>query len=288
MKSFFVSLFALVALFHASAQVSLDLSFDQDQFLPNEPIRLTVKVTNTSGQKLHLGVDPDWLTFAVESADGFIVVKDHEVPVVEPFDLESSQMAIKHVDLQPCFELGRVGRYKVTAAMRVKAWGLIVNSTSPAHFDVIHGAELWSQAFGVVLSTNAPPEPRKYSLIKANYLHAQLRLYVQVSSGDGGAVYKVTALGPLVSFSMPESQVDRVSELHVLWQTAAQSFSYTVVAPDGSILSQDIYDNFGSRPRLSLDTNGDVVVVGGVRRPRPDELPAVRMPAPAPINPPKS
>ena len=83
------------------------------------------------------------------------------------------------------------------------------STARPIHFDVIHGGELWSQNFGVVVATNAPPEPRKYTLIKANYLREQLRLYVQVSSGDGGQVYKVAALGPLVSFSLPEEQVDR-------------------------------------------------------------------------------
>lgn len=278
MKTLFVSVLALVACFCASAQVSLDLALDQDQFLPDEPVRLTVKITNTSGQQLHLGADPKWLTFNVESQDDFIVVKNNDVPVVDPFDLESSQMAIKHVDLQPYFQIGHAGRYKVTATMRIKEWGLAVNS-APIHFDIIHGAELWSQDFGVLIATNQPPEPRKYSLIKANYLREQLRLYVQVSSGNGALVYKVAALGPLVSFNVPEEEVDRFSQLHVLWQTGAQSFTYAIIAPDGSTISRDTYDNFNSRPRLSVTSTGDVVVLGGVRRHRASDMPAAQLPA---------
>ena len=281
MKTLLVSLLTLVTLVRASAQVKLELALDQDQFLPNEAIRLTVKITNTSGQQLHLGTEPDWLTFNVESEESFIVAKISDVPVVEPFDLESSQLAIKHVDLQPYFQMGRTGRYKVTATMRVKQWSLTVDS-SPIHLDVIHGGELWSQDFGVLVSSNAPPEPRKFTLIKANFLREQLRLYVQVSNGDESRVYKVAPLGSLVSFSSPEEQVDRLSQLHVLWQTGAQSFTHAVIGADGATISRDIFDNFNSRPRLSVTTDGNVVVKGGVRRLKPEEVPFVKTPAPAP------
>jgi hypothetical protein len=280
MKTLLVSLLALVTLARASAQVKMELALDQDQFLPNEAIRLTVKITNTSGQQLHLGAEPDWLTFNVESEESFIVAKVSDVPVVEPFDLESSQLAIKHVDLQPYFQMGRTGRYKVTATMRVKQWSLTVDS-SPIHLDVIHGGELWSQDFGVLVSSNVPPESRKFTLIKANFLREQLRLYVQVSNGDESVVYKVAPLGSLVSFSMPEERVDRLSQLHVLWQTGAQSFTYAVISADGATVSRDTYDNFNSRPRLSVTPDGEVVVKGGVRRAKPGEVPFVKLPAPA-------
>ena len=204
-------------------------------------------------------------------------IRNGEVPVVEPFDLESSQMATKRVDLQPYFAMGKPGRYKVTATVRIKAWSLAITS-APKHFDVINGAELWSQVFGVVVATNAAPEPRKYALVEANYLREQLRLYVEVSTADGAHVFKVAALGPLVSFSAPEAQVDRVSQLHVLWQTGAQSFSYTIVSPDGTMISRDTYENFNSRPRLTVNDSGEVVVKGGVRRSKPTDfdLPGVK------------
>ena len=277
MKTFLVSILALAALCRASAQVSVELGLDQEQFLPNEAVRLAVKITNRSGQPVHLGADASWLTFSVESQEGFVVIRNGEVPVVDEFDLESSQMATKRVDLQPYFVMGKPGRYKVTATVRIKEWSLTVSS-APKHFDVINGAELWSQDFGVMVATNTAPEPRKYALIKANYLREQLRLYLQVASADGAHVFKVAALGPLVSFSSPEAQVDQISQLHVLWQTGAQSFSYTIISPDGSVVSRDIYDNFNSRPRLTVNANGEVVVLGGVRRSRPADLPVVKLP----------
>jgi hypothetical protein len=284
MKILFIAGFTLLAFFRAAGQVSMDLALDQDEFLPNEPIRLAVKITNTSGQQMHLGADPRWLTFSMETADGTVVVKNGEVPVVEEFDLESSQMATKHVNLQPYFQITRPDRYKVIATMHVKEWGLTVNS-APIHFDIIQGAELWSQNFGVVVGTNGPPESRKYTLIKASYLQKQLRLYVQVSSNDSENILRVAALGPLVSFSAPEEEVGRSSQLHVLWQTGAQSFSYVIVGANGTVISRDTYDNYDSRPRLAMTDSGEIIVKGGVRRPKPDETPLVKVPDATPAPP---
>ena len=36
-----------------------------------------------------------------------------------------------------------------------------------------------------MVASNTAPEPRKYTLIQANYLREQLRLYVQIGSGAG-------------------------------------------------------------------------------------------------------
>jgi hypothetical protein len=243
---------------------------------------------------LHLGADANWLTFSVESADGFRVAKNAEVPVVGEFDLDSSKLAIKRVDLQPYFGLTEKGRYHVTATLLIKDWSAKV--VSPAKgFDVIGGVKLWSQDFGVPPPagvTNGAPEIRKYALEKAaledpKYQNSPLRLYVQVGDAAESRVLKVVPIGKMVSFSEPEAQVDRFSNLHVLWQSGASIFTYAVVDPDGGLLRQEIYDYVSARPRLGLNADGEVVVAGGVRRVRPVDLPVVKMPQelPAPARP---
>ena len=277
MKTLFVIGLALLGVFRAAAQVEVELVLDQNDFLPSESLPLAVKITNRSGQQLHLGVDADWLTFNVEAMDGFVVIKNAEVPVTGEFDLETSQLAIKRVDLQPYFSLTKPGRYRVIATLHIKEWGAQIAS-APKMFDVISGAKLWAQDFGVPDGTNAAPDVRKYTLEQANYLKNQLRLYVQVSDAAESVVYKVSALGPMVSFSQPEAQVDRQSRLCVLWQTGAQTFSYAIVNPDGTVASTDYYDNYFSRPRLTITPDGEVAVMGGTRRPKPMELPIVKAP----------
>jgi hypothetical protein len=275
----------LLTLVNTRAQVSVDVVLDQEQFLPSESVPVAVRITNRSGQTLHFGADSGWLTFSVESADGFVVIKNSDVPVSGEFDLDSSQMATKRVDLAPYFVLSQTGRYNIIATVHIREWNSEVASPAKG-FDVINGAKLWSQDFGLPAPpgvTNRAPEVRRYSLIEANYLRSQLRLYVQVSDESEARVFKVSAVGSLVSFSQPEAQLDRLSNLHVLYQSGAQAFTYSVVNPDGNIIRQEMYDYFNSRPRLSVNDSGDIAVVGGVRRVKPAELPQVKPPDEVPM-----
>ena len=271
---------AMPPIFSISAQVTVSLTLDQDQFLPSETLPVAVHITNQSGQPLHLGADPFWLTFSVEAADNFIVVKNSDPPVQGEFELDSSQIATKRVDLAPYFDLKQSGHYKIIATVHLKDWNTDVTSP-PQGFDVIDGAKLSSQVFGVPLPagvTNRLPEVRKYTLEEANYLHSQLRMYVQVSDESGTTIFKVRAIGPMVSFSQPEEQLDRFSNLHVLYQSGARSFIYSVVNPNGDIARQEIYDYLDVHPRLRVGDDGTVAVFGGVRRVMPQALPSVKSP----------
>ena len=270
----------LLPLAGAMAQVSVEVVLDQEQFLPSESIPVSVHIINRSGQTLHLGADANWLNFSVESADGFVVIKNSDVPVIGEFDLDSSQMAIKRVDLAPYFAMSKLGRYNIVATVRIRQWNAEVPSP-PKMFDVINGPKIWSQDFGLPMppgATNGPPEVRRYTLIQANYLRSQLRLYVQVTDASDTRVFKVSAIGPLVSFSQPETKLDRLSNLHVLYQSGARKFSYAVVNPDGLIIRSDVYDYFDTHPRLGVKDNGDVAVIGGVREFKPTDVPQVLPP----------
>jgi hypothetical protein len=265
MKIIFAIALLGLAAFRAAAQVTVELEQDQSQFLPAEPMPLAVKITNRSGQPIHLGADANWITFSIESVDGFVVIKNSEVPVQGAFDLESSQEGIKRVDLAPNFILNKAGRYKVTATMHIPDWTATVTS-APKFFDIVHGATVWSQDFGVRTGTNTAPEVRKFTLEQANYLKFQLRLYVQLSDGDEARVFRTEPLGPMVAFAQPEAQIDPGSHLHVLWQGGAQSFTYCLVNADGKLQRRETYDNFNGRPRLAVTPTGEVIVHGGTRR----------------------
>ena len=283
MKTFFWALvLAALTCLRASAQVKVEVVLEQEQFLPSEAVPVAVRITNRSGQALHLGAEANWLTFNVESADGEIVAKNAEVPVAGEFDLSSSQMATKRVDLAPYFGITKPGRYRIIATVRIKDWRAETTS-APKNFDVITGAKLWSQDFGLPVAagaTNLTPEVRKYTLQKANYLRTQLRLYVEVSDAAEAQVFKVVNIGKTVSFSSPETQLDRHSNLHVLWQSGAAYFTYAVVNPDGGLVQQEVYDNAppGPRPRLNMADDGTVTVYGGVRRVKTEPMPMVKSP----------
>jgi hypothetical protein len=260
------------------AQVTVEVNLEQDQFLPGEALRAAVRVTNRSGQTIHLGAEPDWLIFSVESKEGSVVTKEEEVPVTGEFILESSKAATKRVDLAPYFALDRQGRYSVQATVKIKQWDHQISS-EPKNFNIIHGAALWEQDFGIpraVGSTNESPEVRKYILQQANYLKGRIRLYIRLTDQTGSKTIRVFPIGTLVSFSRPEPQLDKFSNLHVLFANGPQSYSYNVISPDGELQSRQTYEYVGTRPRLQPNDDGSISVKGGVRRVTGDDFPAAQ------------
>jgi hypothetical protein len=133
----------------------------------------------------------------------------------------------------------------------------------------MEGAKFWEQDFGLPKSsdsTDTVPEVRKYVLQQANYLKGKLRLYLRLTDATGTKVFRVVPIGTILSFSRPEPRIDKLSNLHLLYQNWAHSFSYTVFNPDGEVLEQQTYDYVETRPRLFVGEDGRISVQGGVRR----------------------
>jgi hypothetical protein len=256
-----------------SAQMTVQVLTDQDQFLPGEAIPIVARITNRSGQTLKLGRGDGWLKFSMETQGGYVLLKNGEVPVTGEFTLESSEYATVRVNLAPYFQVAKPGRYSITADVSVPEWKRQISS-SPKWIDVIQGAKLWDQEFGVPKATgdtNSAPEMRRYALQEANYLKSRLMLYAQVTDG-AGKINKVVPIGPMISFGQPEPKVDKMSNLHVLYQNGPRSFSYFIINPDGELLAKQTYD-YTTRPHLMADPEGNLTVVGGTRRITRDDVP---------------
>jgi hypothetical protein len=264
-------------------QVSVEITHQQDQFISGEAIPLAIRITNLSGQALELGEDPDWLTFTVDSLEtgGGIVQKLEEVPVQGEFTLPSSKTAIKRVNLEPYFNLTMPARYSVTAILRIPGWDREIVSP-PKSFYVLQGTRMWERHVGIPgTGTSGIPETRRYILQQANYLKGQMKLYLRVTDGSGHNVIRVQPLGGILSFSRPEPQVDRHSNLHLIYQSGPSAFTYFLFNPQGNILKRETYDYVNSRPRLRVDEEGNITVIGGIRRITKDDIP-VPQPAPEP------
>lgn len=271
MQSFFLSLGAvLLTAVSIHAQVAVEVLLDQEQYLRDESLPVRVRITNRSGQTLNLGREADWLSFAVESHDGRTVTRRSDVAVKEEFTLQSSMVATRRVELTPHYDLSVPGQYSVSATVRIPGWNQEL-TTKPKRFEIVRGTPLWEQVFGVPGGDTAAPEARKYILQQAHL--KRLTLYVRVTDEHENVTYRLLPVGPLVSFSHPEPQLDKESNLHLLFQTGARSFSYSVVAPKGDLLLRQTHDYSRTRPVLRRAEDGRIYVAGGQRRFAADDLP---------------
>lgn len=253
--------------------ISVQLILDQEQYLPNEILTVKARISNFSGQTLRLGSTSDWLTFAVEDARRLPVTRHGTVPTTGEFTLEPAMTATKKVNLAPYFELSQPGRYSVAASLRVPGWGDVLR-TKPAPFDIIGGSSIWEQEFGVPDRTGggSAPELRRYALVETVHQKA-LKLYFRLTEQRSGRVLQIYPLGPMVTFSNPDPEMDRFSNLHVLYQTSAHLFSHSLINPDGLLLARETYEVTSSRPALRPEKDGRISVVGGARYMTASDLP---------------
>ena len=126
------------------AQLRVELAFEQETYLPHEPMHAVVRLYNTSGRQLHLGTDDQWLSFTVESADGKIVRQTKTPDVKGEFTLPNGSRARKMVNLAEAYELTRFGRYYVTAVVKIAEWGgEVFTSPSARPVGIATGSTLW-------------------------------------------------------------------------------------------------------------------------------------------------
>ncbi len=261
-----ILLSAIAADLHAQVSaVSVDLTLEQEQFLPHEDVRVAVRVTNRSGQPLQLGKENDWVTFTIQARDQYVVKQLGEVPMASEFTLESSKAGIRRANLTPYFDFRQPGRYQIVATVKIPQWDKEVASR-PVTFDITTGTPLKELDFGVPSkSTNEAPVMRKYILQQAQYLK-DMRLYLRVTDPTGANTIRILPIARMVTFSNPEAQVDKASNLHVLHQTGAKAFNYCIINPDGEIVLRQVHDYTNTRPTLKLSDDGKIFVAGGILR----------------------
>ncbi|MFO1501238.1 MAG: hypothetical protein U1G07_23090 [Verrucomicrobiota bacterium] len=254
--------------------ISVALQLEQENYLPGESLPVKVRITNFTGQNLRLGEGEAWLTFSVEDSRHLAVPKRGTVPVGGEFVLEPSTTGTKKVDIAPYFDLTQPGRYQVSATVMVPQWRDPVQAKGIS-FDIIKGSSLWDQEFGVPGTGKGEtsfPEVRRFALVQT--LHSKvIRLYFRLTDSKENYVYRVFPLGQMVSFSNPEPQVDKFSNLHVLYQTSGRLFMHCVINPDGVLLARETYEYSSSRPVLHAENDGRITVNGGMRRFMSTDLP---------------
>ena len=272
----------------ANSLVRFQISLKQKLFLAGESIELELAMLNNSGGPLTFRPEDGWLEFTVWSmvkptGEGNPVARLKPVMVEETFTVKHTDAARTTVNLTPGFDLRRPGFYRVSASMVYRGATAPITS-EPVMFNVIPGFKLTEHVFGMPRTdADAPPEARKYLLQQLTLTEPrEMRLYLAVTDVTEDTIIRQLKLGRMAGSNKPPTQLDRLSNLHVLHQTEnGRHFVHSVVSPRGDLLVRETLESLGSQPTLVLDEEGVVTVKGGVRRARPDDiLPAKLQPIP--------
>jgi hypothetical protein len=256
--------------------VTAELQLDRTEFLSDEDMQIKVHIENRSGQLLTLGKGDDWISFSVAGDNNNPVSPLGDGSVSNQFQIQSAQAADVTFNLTPFFDFRQPGHYTVKAAFKLP-WNQEVNC-KPVSFTVIKGLRLDcspDMAVGVPLPegvSNTAPVMRRYFLEKVTHASG-MKMYFRLTDGSGAKTLRVFPLGPMVSFGQPQAQIDRFSNLHVLNQSGAQSFTYVVLDPHGFILDRQTYEYNETRPELRVNAEGGIFVFGGIRRISTTDIP---------------
>lgn len=255
-----------------TAQVSVELLLDQEQFLPQESLPMGVRIVNQSGKTLSFGTNTEWLRFSVEYSGGGNIGQYAPLNQSDPFTLPTAKRATRVVDLAASYELTKPGRYKVTVTADIPGWDQVLTSTAKT-FQIVNGSRIWDQEFGLPSSDSANNQvtARKYVLEKMITMK-ESRLYVRLTNLQESECYRVYQLCPMVSFAQPETQIDKDSNLHVLCQTGAKIFKYFVINPNCEVAKRLSYEYTGSRPTLTRDGDGGFRIAGGRPKASKDDV----------------
>ncbi len=274
MKFASVILAAVLSGWFAQAQIEVRLSVAQEFFLPGEELDVAVKVANFTGGPLTLGEQPDWLSFTVERADSGVVNRLSEVEESGSFVLQHSTVGTLHFNLMPHYALDQPGVYRVVAQATLPKSPEVFTS-EPLRFEIVRGVRLnTDRELGVTLPDGTTTR-RKYILQQVNYLR-KVQLYLRITDAAESLNVKVVRLGPLVTFDPPKWVVDRKSQFHVLHRIDASTSAYHTFQPDGAQVCREFYRFTKSTPELRVNDEGEVAVIGGIRRPTASDIPATR------------
>ncbi|MBI3875771.1 MAG: hypothetical protein HY300_07395 [Verrucomicrobia bacterium] len=153
----------------------------------------------------------------------------------------------------------------------------------------MRGLNVWEREIGVPVRGESATAAvlRKYTLIQLR-TPKEIRLYYRLTDLADGETMTVQAFGQYFPFTPPEAQLDRLNNLHVLFQSHRRGFTHCVVTPDGELVLRQTYDGELGRPALKSDAENRIGVVGGRQViatndiPRIDPLLLPRDPPPPP------
>ena len=254
----------LFCLFLAStqlaAQVVVDVSTERSLYLAYEPLLLTVRIHNLSGNALLLADDAShqWFSFCVETLSGLPIAPSNPHDEVAPISLHPGEMLSRTINLTSFYPLGDFGTYRLRAMVYVPEFHRYFSS-SPRTIEITEGRLLWQQSVGIPSKEQGVINKRTVALLSHRNAEHTL-LYLRIDDSDHDSIFCTYSLGPMIAHGKPEVLFDRVNHIHLLFQEAPGYFSYVHSNLDGKVIARRSWRSSNNHPSLVLTPQGTVHV----------------------------
>ncbi len=275
MKRFLILTAGLLLSTAGFAQLRIGAECDRKDYIPFEPIKLTIQLDNNSGNLLKFS-SPD---------DGFIncIVEDERGHQVQPTALSRRVFAKRKINLarglvlspgqskslvvniNRFYEMSRPQNYSIRVRVVHKRLGNREFRSQPTSVNVIEGVEIMSRKVGVPSASKEEIAQRDARLL--SFQGKETDQYI-MQIDDAKRIYRTVRLCQRMSSGKPDFEIDARSHIHILIQTEPKVFSFWEFSVDGSLrqASQYRYTKENKVPRLYRDPDiGRVMVIGGER-----------------------
>ena len=269
LRQFTSPIFALIlfALNNVNGQISITVSMDRDRYIRFEPVEVTVLLQNYSGHILHFENEKQngggFIQFEITNTKGRTAP-----PINQDFNPTGGLVLVPGAGrsitllISDYFNLQEDDDYQLV--VRGGHHKFVDDFVSlPKHFQVRSGAQIWKRVVGL------PNQDQNKTIV------TRMCSLNTIRSGDGDIyflriedsnyVYATIRLGPRVLGINPQCEIDALSRIHTLIQTAPRLLNYRIFDLDGDMKQSSHYMVEKTVPRLFRAPDlGTVTVVGGV------------------------
>jgi len=247
-----------------NAQLLVDLSIKRTLYIAYEPLLVTVRITNLSGNRLLLAdvEGKKWFGFQIETLEGSPIPPTDPDYQIQPIQIESGESITRTVNLTELYPLSDFGSYRINASVYSTELGRYFSSP-PLTIEITEGRLIWQQSVGVPVTDGGAGGTRILSLL-THRLPEHTDLYLRIEDKEAGLVYCTHRLGDFIAYGKPDVALDSLNNIHVLQNAAPRLFIYSKVGLNGKILDRISYQSSKERPQLKRTPDGDVVVQGGI------------------------
>ncbi len=248
-----------------SGQITVSVTTDRSNYIDYEPIRATVTLKNNSGHLLNFSDSQDnggFLAFHVQNFRGIAARRaDTTLNPVENLILGPGVSKTLTILLTDFFEVNATEDYELTARIGHRRLPSDYIS-SPVTFHVQTGVIVWENYVGLPGDSLDDSIRSRKCTLRLFHVGSGDIYYLQIE--DDGFVYSVYRLGPKVHGVKPHCDIDALSRIHLLLQTAPRLFNYWVFDHNGKLKIRNVYMITQTVPRLLSDPDvGRIMVAGG-------------------------